>query len=136
MRHRWSVDSAPDEVEGIAFGAALGIFNADDGDAAVAWIADQLLPAAAIDAGEAETGRVARQRSAALEAAPLRGTAGDISDDSLVAADLDLGGSVNHHFNGALAAIRAAAADHGGTALILLGACRRRHHEGCRENCE
>src|ERR1035438_3904196 len=114
---RTAIGAAPDEVEGIAFGSVPGIFNADDGDAAVARIADQLLPAAAIDALKAELGGVAGQGRAALEAAPLRGLARNISDDSLIAADIDLGDSVNHHFDGALAAIGTATADHGGPAF-------------------
>src|ERR1017187_5070317 len=52
------VATAPHEVEGIAFGSAIRIFNANDGDPAVAWFADQLLPAAPIDAGKAEIGRI------------------------------------------------------------------------------
>ena len=54
------VAATPDEFEGVAFGAALGIFDADDGLTAVAWIAHQLLAAATVDAGEAEISRVAR----------------------------------------------------------------------------
>jgi hypothetical protein len=57
-----------------------------------------------------------------LEAAPLRGLARDIPDDSPIAADLDLGDSVHYHFYGALAAIAAAIADHVGPAFELLRA--------------
>ena len=52
------VAATPDEVEGIAFGSALAIFNADHGYPAVARIADQILPAATINALKAEFGRV------------------------------------------------------------------------------
>ena len=54
----------------------------------------------------------------------------------MVAADLDIGGSVNHHFNDALTAIAAAAADHCGTALVLLRTCQRGHDEDCCEYCD
>jgi hypothetical protein len=72
-----------------------------------------------------------------LEAAPLRRLAGDIPDDSLIAADLDLGDSVHYYFYRALAAVEAATTDHGGPAFELwLRAGRPRHYEDCRENCQ
>src|ERR1035437_9856157 len=127
------VATTPNEVEGVAFGSALGIFNVDDGHSAVARIADQLLPAAAIDACKAKLGRADGQRSAALEAAPLRRAARDIPDGSLVAADLDIRDPVDYHFDGALTAVAAATGDHGGAALVLLRTRYRRHHEDCCE---
>src|SRR5665811_1795631 len=128
------VTAAPNEVEGIAFGAAIGIFNVDDGHSSVARIAEQLLAAAAIDAGKSEIGRVGGEGCAALEAAPLRRAARDIPDGSLVAADLDIRDPVDYHFDGALAAIAAATGDHGGAALVLLSTCQRRHDEDCCES--
>ena len=112
-------EAAPRNVKGVAFGSALGIFDADHGGTAVARIADQVLPAAAIDALKAEIARVARQGTAALEAAPLRGIARDIPEYSEIAADFDLGDSIYYHFDGALAAVTATT-DDGGTAFELL----------------
>jgi hypothetical protein len=71
-----------------------------------------------------------------LEAAPLGGHARQIPDSSQIAADLNLGDSVDHHFDGALTAVGAATTDHGGAALELLRARRGPNNESCRENCE
>ena len=54
------VTAAPKEVERVAFGAALGILDADDSSAALARIADQVLPAAAVNTSKAEADGVAR----------------------------------------------------------------------------
>jgi hypothetical protein len=117
------VPAAPKKVERVAFRAALRILDADDSSAAVARVADQILPATAINARKAEAGGVAREGSVALEAAPRSRLASQIPNGALVAADLDLGGSIDHHFYGALAAVGAATADHHGSPLVLLRTC-------------
>jgi hypothetical protein len=60
----------------------------------------------------------------------------EISDHTLIAADVDFCCSIDDYFYGALASIAAATADHGGTALVLLGTSRGYHCHGCRESCE
>ena len=71
-----------------------------------------------------------------MEAAPRGGTARDIPQGSLIAADFHLGDSVDHYFYGALAAVEAATTDHGGAPLELLRARRERNREDRRENYE
>jgi hypothetical protein len=69
-----------------------------------------------------------------LETAPHWGTALDIPEESLIAADLDLGDAVDYHFYRALAAVSSATTDQGGAALEPLRSRRERNYEDCREN--
>jgi hypothetical protein len=79
---------------------------------------------------------VTGQGIGALETAPHWGTARDIPEESLIAVDLDLGDAVDHHFDGALAAVPSTTSDQGGASLELLRACRERNHEDRRDNYE
>src|SRR5205823_10817849 len=87
---------------------------------AVAWVANQLLASASIHAGEAEVRCVGRHRAAAFEAAPLGGLAGEIPQDSLVAAYLYLGRAIDDDLNRTFSMIAVTAADDVGAPLGLL----------------
>jgi hypothetical protein len=112
--------AAPHQIKRVAFGTALGIFDADNCRAALAGVANQLLATAAVDSGEAEVRSITRHGAGAFEAAPLSRLAGEIADNALIAADLDLGRAVHHDFNCAFTLIAITAAAYRGPALVLL----------------
>jgi hypothetical protein len=117
------VTASPEEVESVSFRTAFGILDADHSGAAVARISDQILPATSVNSRKAEAYGIARKGRVALETAPLRRAASEVSDEALIAADFNLGGSIHHHFYGALASVGASAADHHGAPLVLLRTC-------------
>src|SRR6516162_6962310 len=99
------VAAVPENVAGVSFHAGAVIFDADDGHAMVTVGAfQQILLAAAIDAGKAEVVRIARQGLIALQADPLRRHTGLVLDVTLVAANLHIGNAVHPHFKGAFTA--------------------------------
>ena len=98
----------PEDVEGVAFRAVIGIVNADHSGAAAARVAYQFLGAAAVHALEAEIRGIGRHGRVTFKAAPLRRLTEHVAKESAIAADFHFGRSVHHHFDGAFA-FRAAA---------------------------
>jgi hypothetical protein len=118
-----ATSALPKDIEGIALRAVVGIVDAHDHGAAPPRVAHQLLGAAPVYALEAEIDQIARHGGRAFEAAPLRGLAKQVAQQRTVAADLDFGGSVHNHFDGA-SALRAATAGKICSSLYGLGVHR------------
>src|SRR5439155_7473688 len=95
----------PRQIERIPLRSSLRIFNANYRNPAISRIADQRLPAASVNSGESEVGRIHGHSSRALEPAPLRRLAGEIPQNGIVASHFNLCYSVDHNFNGALTLI-------------------------------
>jgi hypothetical protein len=102
--------SSPEDIEGIAFTSSIPVLDPNDGAAALPWIPDQILTAPAVHTGEAELSGIVRQRARALETAPLRRLAGEISQSGLIASYRNFRGTIHYHFDCTFAAIRGAAA--------------------------
>ena len=99
--------ACPDQVEGVAFRAAVPILNPHHGSAAIARIPDQILRAPAVDSLEPEVRRIIRHPAGTFEAAPLRRLAGDSPQDGTVAANFHFGDGIHDNLNGALAFVGA-----------------------------
>ena len=113
---------APHQVEGVALGATIGILNPyDRRAAAAAWVLDQLLSSAAIDAAEPKLTRIRRHRPRTLKPPPLGRLSGQRSQEAAVAADFNLRGAVHVNLDGALARIVTAASGEVCPALPGLG---------------
>ncbi len=105
----WS--SVPGHSEGVSFGAAIGVFNSDDGSATVSRVANELLSAAAINPGKTEIGGVGGHYRATFEAAPLGGLSVEIPKNGITSSNLDLGSTVDHKFGRALTTARVPSAE-------------------------
>ena len=131
LRSRPTIIS-PKNVECVALGAALRIGNLNDGRAAIARIAYQVLTAAAIHARETKIGRIRRKRARAFKATPLGHLTVDVTQSRRVPADFDLGPSIHHDLDGALPVVRTASANHIRSSLqALLRIGRSRHGNKC-----
>ena len=91
--------TSPKQVEGVTFRAAIGILKLHNGRATIIpWIANQCLPASAIDACKAKIRGIGGHGTRALEAPPLWRLPVQVLQCGAIAADLDLSGAVDHHF--------------------------------------
>lgn len=128
----WPTIISPKNVECVTFGAALRIGNLNDGGAAVARIAYQVLTAPAIHAREPKIRRIRRKRAGAFKATPLGHLTVDVTQGRRVPADFDLSPSIHHDLDGALPEVRTASADHIRSSLqALLRIGRSRHGNKC-----
>ena len=113
------VATAPHDVERIPFAAALSIFYADDGDAAIGRVADQVLAPAAIDAAEAEVVWPCGHGLVTVESTPSGALADARAQAGGGAADLDFGGAIDFDFNRTFSVtVPTAPSDVGGSCLF------------------
>jgi hypothetical protein len=118
----------PEDIEGVALGAALGIGNLHHRSSAITRITSQSLAAAAIYASETKVRGIRRERTGAFKAAPLRCLAVCVAQGGSVTSDFDLSAAIHHDLNGAFAVIRTASANYVRSALqALLSKGRPRH---------
>ena len=128
---------APHQVEGVALGATIGILNPyDRRAAAAAWVLNQLLSSAAINAAESKLTRIRRYRPRTLKPPPLGRLSGQRSQEAAVAADFNLRGAVHVNLDGALARIVTAASGEVCPALPGLGAYWHDQDRSDRQNQE
>ena len=109
--------ATPHDVERIAFATALGIFYTNDGDAAVGGVADQVLPAASVDAAETEIVRPYGHGLVTVEPAPSSALAFPGAKAGDTAADFHFGDAIDFDFDGTLT-VAAAPSDIGGAGLL------------------
>lgn len=114
------IRSVPRDFEAIYGSTVLRILDSNYGRAAIARIANQLLPAAAGERAKMKIRRTGRQGSCALKPPPLWRRASEIPHHGFVPAHFDFGDSVDPNFNRASAFARRPARAHGCVAFIFL----------------
>lgn len=120
--------TAPDQVERISFHTILGIVNTYDRGSAVAWIAQELLLASAVDSLETKLSRIGRHGRGALESSPLGRLPHQVFERGGIPANLHLRRAVDNHFKRAFALIRVAAAGNRCSPLQRLSRRGSRQH--------
>ena len=111
--------ATPEEIEFVLVRAAIRIVDPDHRSPAASRIAHQRLPASPIDAREAKSRRIQWHGSCAIEPAPLRRPAGEITKNRAIAPNFDFCGTIHYNFDSA--PVRTAATDDGRPARKTLG---------------
>jgi hypothetical protein len=121
-----SVRSAPFEIDRIAFSTTLRVVDPENNAAPVLpGILEELNAASPVDPAESEVVRIGGHSSIAHESAPCWPLSGQIPQPAYIALNINFGGSVDDHFDGALSVHRTSG-----------DICAPRHLLGGRRNCQ
>jgi len=119
----------PRKIERVPLRAIIRILDPHDGTASTTGIANQLLPAPAIDTREAEVSRIGRHYARTLKSSPLGRASGKIPENCVLPTNFHFSRPVHDDFDRAFASVRIASTRHNGPALTHLGA------HGSRRDC-